>query len=303
MVIKTALKVCLACNRDYKGLELDHCPNDGTSLIWLRQEYEDWDPQKYEAVASIASGRHYRVSLVKRNCDGKQCVIRALLRWQDDDAIVRFNDEYQRLRAVQHENVATLIDVAQHPEDRAPYMVQPYYDGGDLSVFKSGLPYKTVLDLAEPICAGLEAVHQAGGVHPMLKPGHIMLDSVKKAVLIDLGSDYHVHDNSTMSIGGALVMNPAYMPPELARGADLTAQSNIYSLSCIFYELLTGSAVFPGDHQMAVAAAHMTAKPRTFSEMQVTLPSTFASTIMSGLEKDPKNRPQSASAFFKALSS
>ncbi|HWV93026.1 MAG TPA: serine/threonine-protein kinase, partial [Vicinamibacterales bacterium] len=163
-------------------------------------------------------------------------------------------------------------------------------------------PGRTVY-LLQQVCHSLSEAHARGLVHRDLKPANILVcrlgpddDFVK---VLDFGLVKHTHDGQTvtlLSMEGVAMGTPSYMAPEVALGrGDVDARSDIYSLGCVAYYMLTGRPVFSGDTPVATAVAHVhdaPVPPRLRSEFR--LPPALDALIIECLAKDPDARPASA---------
>ena len=149
----------------------------------------------------------------------------------------RFEREARAISALNHPNICTLYDVGPN------YLVMELVEGETLAVrLKNGpLPVKTALLYASQILAGLIEAHGKGIVHRDLKPGNIMIARTGIKIL-DFGLAKSGEDE-TVTASHMVVGTPAYMAPEQRQGQPADARSDIYSLGCVLYEMLTGARV------------------------------------------------------------
>jgi serine/threonine protein kinase len=170
-------------------------------------------------------------------------------------------------------------------------------------------PARTVY-LLQQVCHSLGEAHARGLVHRDVKPANILVcrlgpddDFVK---VLDFGLVKHTQDGQTvtvLSMEGVALGTPSYMAPEIALGrGDVEARTDIYSLGCVAYYMLTGQPVFSGDTPVATALAHVQAAPvppRLRSQFE--LPPALDALILECLAKDPEARPASATAVSERL--
>jgi serine/threonine protein kinase/tetratricopeptide (TPR) repeat protein len=162
-------------------------------------------------------------------------------------------------------------------------------------------------------CESLEEAHRAGLIHRDIKPGNIHLcklglkyDFVK---VLDFGlvklSGESGAEEMQLTADGALQGTPAFMPPEVTRGASqVDSRYDIYALGCVAYWLVTGQLVFEALNPLAMMMAHVNSKPVPPSErIGLPLPADFEEVVLRCLEKDPDRRPQSASELYRLLGS
>jgi serine/threonine protein kinase len=153
--------------------------------------------------------------------------------------------------------------------------------------------------LLEQILEGIHFIHQNDVVHRDLKPSNILFDQHGTARISDLGFAKALRGSvdSSMSVSGGLVGTPTYMAPEIWHGKKATEQSDIYSLGCIIYEMLTGEALFYGETPAESMTKHLIVGP----QMDADLPKPWRELIEKCLAKEPELRYPSASAMLEDL--
>jgi serine/threonine protein kinase len=151
----------------------------------------------------------------------------------------------------------------------------------------------------EQILEGIHFIHQNAVVHCDLKPSNILFDQHGTARISDLGFAKALRGSvdSSMSVSGGLVGTPAYMAPEVWHGKKATEQSDIYSLGCITYEMLTGEALFYGETPAESMTKHLIVGP----QMDADLPKPWRELIEKCLNKEPSERYPSAGAMLEDL--
>ena len=165
----------------------------------------------------------------------------------DSYARQKFDQEVEALLRIDHPGVVRVLDVGQLPDER-PYIVMQYVDGETLrsKIPAEGMNLKRVASILKQIGAALEHVHEKGIFHRDLKPENIVIKrDTDSVVLLDFGIA-KVKDSvvAPSTAHGASVGTLLYMSPEQLRGEDVTAASDIYSMSVIAYELITGRRPF-----------------------------------------------------------
>jgi class 3 adenylate cyclase len=141
----------------------------------------------------------------------------------------------------------------------------------------------------------LEHAHSRGIIHRDLKPGNIWLSQEGTAKLGDFGLAVAV-DRSRLTMEGMMVGTVAYMAPEQALGRQPDARSDLYSLGCVLYEMVTGRPPFLGDDPVAVISQHINTAPVAPSWHNPEVPRAIEALILRLLAKDPDERPESAAA-------
>jgi serine/threonine-protein kinase len=217
----------------------------------------------------------------------------------------RFNREIQLSASLQHPHIVPLL--AAGGADDLLYYTMPFVEGEALRsrLSREGeLPVRDAVRLLKDVADALAYAHARGVVHRDIKPDNVLL-SGQHAVVADFGVAKAVSQAKTegglTSVGVALG-TPAYMAPEQAAGdPNIDARADIYSFGAMAYEMLTGRAPFAGlaPHQML--AAHVTEPVVAITDRRPTLQPALAELVMSCLEKNPADRPQSANDLLRAL--
>jgi serine/threonine-protein kinase len=213
----------------------------------------------------------------------------------------RFSREVRIAQSVQHPNVVGVTDAGEH--DGLPYLTEVFIDGGSLEdkIKREGrLDIPTMVKLADEVAAGLEALWAAGMVHRDVKPGNILLDQEGVAHLTDFGLAKD-SQGSLLTLPGQALGSMDYMAPEQIRGEQVTAATDIYALGCVMWECLQGKPPFADRQGMRVLWAHLQDEPGDPCAGRDDAPPGFAQAVMVALRKDPSERPQTASAYSRAL--
>ncbi|MFN8433759.1 MAG: protein kinase [Anaerolineales bacterium] len=215
----------------------------------------------------------------------------------------RFVNEARMMAKWHHENIIQIY----YADDTQgfPYYVMEYVDGQDLgSVIDSYqsdgnfMPHNEVLRIGKAIASALDYAHRHGVVHRDVKPSNILLSKDGRVLLGDFGMALEVRDGSMGNIFGT----PHYISPEQAkRSADAVPQSDIYSLGVIMYEVLAGTAPFNDSSPANIALQHISQKPPAPSTINPNLSRAVESVLLKVLEKNVKDRYQTAMKFMDAL--
>ena len=182
------------------------------------------------------------------------------------------------------------------------YFAAKYVDYGSLAerLDEGTLPRAECLTIVSGVAAGLDALHSVGLVHRDVKPANIMLGETDEVMLTDFGlarSDAY----TVLTTPGRPVGTPDYMAPELFLGDPATPASDIYALGCVVYACLTGAPPFSGRRLIEVAAAHIDEQPRPVHELRRGVTEEASWVIDRALQKDPSQRPATATAFARLL--
>jgi non-specific serine/threonine protein kinase/serine/threonine-protein kinase len=203
----------------------------------------------YEIVRELGRGGMGTVYLGAR-ADAqfdKRVAIKVVKRGMDTDFVLRrFGRERQVLAALDHPNIAKLLDGGA-TEDGLPYFVMEYIEGESITHYCDGrrLPVKERLKLFRQVCSAVQYAHQNLIVHRDMKPSNILVTAEGAPKLLDFGIAKLLDpalQERTVDQTGAFVrlMTPEYASPEQVRGLPVTTASDVYSLGVLLYELLTG---------------------------------------------------------------
>jgi len=220
-----------------------------------------------------------------------------------EQALARFEREVQLTATLTHPNTIKIFDYGR-TDDGVFYYAMEFLEGADLwnVVAESGpMAPGRVLRILEQATAALSEAHAAGLVHRDIKPANIFLmgggflaDFVK---VVDFGLvreiDQEADDRLTGK--GGLTGTPHYMSPEtLLEPESVSASSDIYSLGCVAYFLLTGDHVFTGRTVVEVCSQHLHAEPAPMSERGVEVPRELEELVRTCLSKKSADRPSCA---------
>ncbi len=179
----------------------------------------------------------------------------------DADFRARFVHEAQAQASVRSPHVVTVFS---HGEaDGRLYIATELVDAGDLGglVQEHGAPpLATALDLIAQVASGLADAHMAGLVHRDIKPANVLLRRRPhgvQAYLADFGIARRVGAESGLTVVGVTVGTPSYMAPELHTGGQAGVQSDIYSLGCLLWAAITGTAPYAGTSDYQIVRAHL----------------------------------------------
>jgi beta-lactam-binding protein with PASTA domain/predicted Ser/Thr protein kinase len=219
---------------------------------------------------------------------------------RDPSFQVRFRREAQAAASLNHPAIVAVYDTG---EDRSasgatPYIVMEYVEGQTLRDVLRGegvLTPERAMSLSADICGALDFSHRNGIVHRDVKPGNVMITPQGSVKVMDFGIARAVSDSAaTMTSTAAVIGTAQYLSPEQARGEGVDARSDVYSVGCLLYELVTGAPPFTGDSPVAVAYQHVREDPRLPSSINPAIPPELDAILLKAMSKNPANRYQSA---------
>jgi serine/threonine protein kinase len=218
----------------------------------------------------------------------------------------RFLREAKLAASVDHPHVVTVYDVGD--EDGRLYLVMQWIDGSDLRqvLDSSGrLTPKRAVAIGEQLAGALDAVHEASGlVHRDVKPANVLLREVggeDHAYLTDFGVAKPAEALEALTRTGSTVGTTGYLAPEQIQGREAGPRSDLYSLGCLAFEMLTGKRPFTGENELAVRWAHAQNERPLVSDVLPALGHRYDGFFVKALAIDPDERFASGREFAEGL--
>jgi len=228
---------------------------------------------------------------------GRTVAVKVLApQFADDDGFVqRFRREAQAAASIGHPHIVSVFDTGS--DDGVHYIVMEYVEGRTLAEFLAGggriLPDRAI-DIAMDVCRALEAAHARGVIHRDIKPGNIMLNPRGEVKVTDFGIARITTTADTVAQTAAILGTASYLSPEQAQGLPVDGRSDIYSLGCVLFEMVTGRPPFLGDSPVAVASKQVLEQPVPPSKLNSDVTPDLDAVTLRALAKNPANRYQSA---------
>lgn len=261
--------------------------------------------QRYKILRHIGSGGMAEVYLAEDLLLNRQVAIKILRdQFNDDKTLLnQFKHEAQSAARLSSPSIINIFDVCE--EEGKSFIVMEYVEGKtlkDLLEEKRRLsPYKAVC-IAEDIAVGLSHAHRRNIIHCDIKPHNILITENMHPKIADFGIARMI-SNMTMVYTNSVIGSVHYLSPEQASGKPVTAQSDIYSLGIVLYEMLTGHVPFDGNTAVAVAMMHVEKTPPPLSTYVDGLPVCLQHVIDKALAKDLTKRYASAEEMRQDLNS
>ncbi|MDX2139576.1 MAG: protein kinase [Chloroflexota bacterium] len=242
-------------------------------------------------VAQGGFGQVYRATRSLVNLDQQVAIKVILPQYANQPSFVRrFELEAQFVAQLEHPHVVPLYDYWR--DSTGAYLVMRYLRGGSLTDLldrSSGpLPMDLIARMLDQIAAALTTAHRAGIIHRDMKPANVLLDEDKNAYLADFGIAKRIFEDDDPEF--ERFGSPAYVAPEIIANDVLTAQTDIYSLGIILYEMLTGALPFEAPSQTLVLQKHLTAEVPSLKGLRPDLPEEANYVIRRATQRQPKDR-------------
>jgi len=215
----------------------------------------------------------------------------------------RFEREAKSLGRLSHPNIVGVIDYGEH--EGSPYLVMVYLPGGTLKE-RLGKPisWRDAIDLLLPIAHALEYVHDQNIINRDVKPSNVLMTEKNQPMLTDFGLvklfGEKEKDATNLTSSGTGMGTPDYMAPEQWTG-EATAQSDLYSLGVVLYEMITGHRPYTADTPAGVLLKQATEALPLPKVYIADLPQNVESVLLKVLAKDPRNRYPDMHTFITEL--
>jgi len=262
----------------------------------------------YEIISPLGAGGMGEVYRARDMRLGREIALKVLPAGMstDVDRLARFEREARTVAGLNHPNIVTLHSVEDDGDVR--FLTMELVEGSSLdrSIAPGGLPVARMIELGIALADALAAAHEKSVVHRDLKPANVMVTKDGRVKVLDFGlaklavpnSDPAHSRAATMATPisgeGLVVGTVPYMAPEQIRGEATDARTDLFALGIVLYELATGVRPFAGDTQADVSSAILRDAPKPLASRRADLPADLDRIVSRCLEKDPRERIQSA---------
>src|SRR5687768_7014613 len=256
---------------------------------------------RYRIVRKLGSGGMANVYLAEDEDLGRRVAIKILNdRYANDDAFIeRFRREAKSAASLSHPNIVSIYDRGE--AEGTYYIAMEVIEGRSLKeliLTRGPLPIVEAVHYARQILQALRFAHRHGIIHRDIKP-HNNLIGEQGLKVTDFGIARY--GPSQMTEAGSIMGTAQYLSPEQARGAPVTASSDLYSVGIVLYEMVTGRVPFTGDSAIEIAMKHLNEWPKPPSKIRPEIPEEIDHIVLRALSKAPEDRYQSAEEFIEDL--
>ena len=258
---------------------------------------------RYQILESIGNGGMAEVYLAFDTYLKREVAVKILrAQYTDDDGFVsRFRQEAQSAARLIHPNIVNVYDVGR--DEDSYYIIMEYVKGRTLKELISedgSLDPMSAVIIAHGIASALKHAHSRGIIHCDIKPHNILLDENNSPKVADFGIARAI-STATMTYTASVVGSVHYLSPEQVRGEKVSAQSDLYSLGILLFEMLTGSLPFTADTPVAVALMHVSEKMPLVREVNPEVPPVLEKIVAKSLAKNKEERYATADDFLQDL--
>lgn len=251
---------------------------------------------RYEILEKIGDGGMALVYSAKDHLLNRVVAVK-ILRDQfahDEQFVERFRREARSAASLSHPNIVNIYDVGE--TENHHFIVMEYVQGSnihDLIRNEEKLSDKFVVDVGKQIAMGLAHAHYHGIIHRDIKPHNILITNEGRVKVTDFGIAQAM-SATNLTQTGMVLGSVHYFSPEQARGVNIQASSDLYSLGIVLYEMITGVQPFRADSAVAVALKQIQEEPPPLRNYRADLDGELADLVMRLLAKEPQHRPASA---------
>jgi len=258
----------------------------------------------FELLEEIARGGMGIVYKARQTTPGRTVALKTILSGQlaSDADVERFYAEAQAVATLDHPNIVPVFEVGNYEGQH--YFTMGYIEGESLSqrLARGPLMAREAASIIRDVAGAVHYAHQRGIVHRDLKPANILIDQDGRVRVTDFGLARRQTDETRLTHTGQLLGTPSFMPPEqiIGRAEDIGPSADVYSLTCLLYESLTGRPPFETGDLRQLMTAHMFSQPPRPSIMRRGINRAFDDVIARGMAKTPGERFGSAGELAKA---
>jgi eukaryotic-like serine/threonine-protein kinase len=255
---------------------------------------------RYRILRKLGAGGMANVYLAEDEDLGRRVAIKILNdRYANDELFVeRFRREAKSAAGLSHPNIVSIYDRGE--AEGTYYIAMEVIEGRSLKeliLTRGPLPISRAIAYTLEALEALRFAHRHGIIHRDIKPHNILIGERLKVTDFGIARA----GASQMTEAGSIMGTAQYLSPEQARGAPVTASSDLYSVGIVLYEMLTGKVPFSGDSAIEIAMKHLNERPKPPSKVRPEIPEELDHVVLRALAKAPEDRYQTAEEFAEDL--
>lgn len=256
---------------------------------------------RYKIIRKLGEGGTAKVYLAYDQIDERNVSLKILKKENiDDRKVKKFKKEAETLALLDDENIVKIYDVGQ--DDNLHYIAAEYIDGMTLKDYIrtcSPIPVEEIVKLSQQILHGVKHAHERGVVHKDLKTQNILLDEYKNVKITDFGIADIMDEDVTRT--QSLMGTPQYIAPEILNRESLTAQSDLYSVGIVMYEMCVMQVPFVGEKAAYIMIKQMSQPLPSIIAQRADIPQSLENVIIKATAKKLNNRYQNAKEMIEDL--
>jgi serine/threonine protein kinase len=252
----------------------------------------------YEILSEVARGGMGIIYKARRKGANRLIALKVLISGVDatPEQVERFEREGENARKLKHPNIVRIYDAGRH--EGYHYIAMEFVEGTTLEsqLTKGALEPRRSARIVRDVARAVDHIHKAGVIHRDLKPGNIILNEADAPKLIDFGLAKTIDRRARLTRSGAAVGTPYYMPPEQVKGENdkVGPPSDVYALGAILFEMVVGDVPYKAENPVELYHKIASGELVLPSTLREGLAEDLETIIACAMEKDPKDRYQSA---------
>lgn len=260
----------------------------------------------YTISKKLGEGAMGAVYLAAREDTGQRVALKVLhpRTMGDEETVQRFHREARVISMLSHPNVVRVFVYGE--TNGSPYMAMEFVEGTSLAQYlgRGPVPEDDAVSMARQICSAIAEAHDLGILHRDIKPENILLSEYRGdsnfVKVLDFGLAKLTGSNQKLTQSGIVYGTPSYMSPEQAQALELDPRSDVYSLGCTLYHMVTGEPPFEGNTAIRTLEMQVFQTPKPPAEI-ADISQELNAIILKAIEKKPEDRFSSAHAMLAAL--